>query len=114
MGIKFCEKSGAWLDGYVMEWLENGKQAVKENWDFIGLVDGVEGSGKSSLAITSATRLQSVLAESREPTRMHLIHQAFARFFQTVKTKESPGTSYYRVRTAIMFRGLFWWRTQKI
>jgi hypothetical protein len=43
-----------WLDGYLKEWLEHGKKAVSKNWDYVVLVDGVEGSGKSGLAISCA------------------------------------------------------------
>lgn len=54
MGKKFCEKTGAWLSEYVIEWLDHGKRATSEEWDFIALIDGVEGSGKSGLAMTCA------------------------------------------------------------
>jgi hypothetical protein len=54
LGSKFCEKTGAWLDNYIIEYLEHGKKAVAAKWDFITVIDGVEGSGKSGLAFTSA------------------------------------------------------------
>lgn len=54
MGVNFCEKTGAWLDGYLITWMDHLKDAVNKNWDSFVLIDGVEGSGKSSLAFTLA------------------------------------------------------------
>lgn len=52
MGRKFCNKTGAWLDGYLIEWCEHLKKAVANKWDGWALIDGVEGSGKSSVGMT--------------------------------------------------------------
>jgi len=65
MGKKFCEKSGAWLDGYLFDWMEQGRKAVKAKWDYVVLVDGVEGSGKSNLAITCAYYLDRTFNTDR-------------------------------------------------
>ncbi|RLC97615.1 MAG: hypothetical protein DRI46_12715 [Chloroflexi bacterium] len=62
MGKKFCEKTGAWLDGYLWDWMEHAKAAVAKKWDYVVLVDGVEGSGKSGLAMTLAYYLDPTLS----------------------------------------------------
>jgi len=65
MGRKFCEKTGAWLDGYIWDWMEHGKKAVGKKWDYVVLVDGVEGSGKSGFAITCAYYLDRTFNHER-------------------------------------------------
>lgn len=65
MGVKFCDRTGAWLDGYLLDWMEQGKKAVKAKWDYVVLVDGVEGSGKSNLAITCAYYLDRTFSSER-------------------------------------------------
>jgi hypothetical protein len=65
MGVKFCDNTGAWLDGYVMEWMEHAKKAVDKNWDYVVLIDGVEGSGKSGLAMTCAYYLDKSFSHER-------------------------------------------------
>lgn len=65
MGIKFCEKTGAWLDGYIVDWMEHAKKAVEKKWDYVVLVDGVEGSGKSGLSITMAYYLDRSFTHER-------------------------------------------------
>lgn len=54
MGVKFCDKTGAWLDGYLIEWCDHLKKAVRHNWDGWVMADGVEGSGKTSVVLTMA------------------------------------------------------------
>lgn len=44
-------KNEFYIDGYLKQNLDHAKNVVKKDWDMVFLVDGVEGSGKSVLAM---------------------------------------------------------------
>ncbi len=46
-----------YLDANLKQKLDNVSGIIKKNWDFVGLYDGFERSGKSTLAMTSAAYL---------------------------------------------------------
>ncbi len=43
-----------YLDGYLKKNLDKIKKAIRDDWDFVIVVDGIEGSGKSTMAIQAA------------------------------------------------------------
>lgn len=43
-----------YMDGYLQSNLDEVKKVVKKDWDFVFIVDGMEGGGKSTLAIQVA------------------------------------------------------------
>lgn len=58
-------KYSYYLDGYLKSNLNNIKKIVKQDWDFVFLIDGMEGGGKSTFTIQLALYLDPTLDLSR-------------------------------------------------
>ena len=43
-------KDGFYIDGFLKTKLDHIKRMQKNNWDVVCLIDGIEGSGKSTLS----------------------------------------------------------------
>ncbi|KKN48604.1 hypothetical protein LCGC14_0651030 [marine sediment metagenome] len=54
-----------YLDGYLKSNLNNIRKIVKQDWDFVFLIDGMEGGGKSTFTIQLALYLDPTLNMSR-------------------------------------------------
>lgn len=62
------EGKGGWtgyIDGYLKQNLDHAKNVIKKNWDFLFIVDGMEGAGKSVIAQQIAKYLDPTFDESR-------------------------------------------------
>src|SRR3972149_2554508 len=53
------------IDGYMINVLDDMKQAIKQDWDMCVAIDGMEGSGKSLLAMQMAVYCDPTLTLGR-------------------------------------------------
>ena len=92
-GTQGTRTDGFYIDGYLKSNLDILKQIVKDDWDAVIAVDGMEGSGKSVLAMQAAYYCDPTLTLSRVVFRPDDFKKAIieAKAYQAVIYDEAYG-----------------------